>query len=589
MTTALLLTALCVAASSCNTSAPQSTDTNEAFQTSAAATAPAGTTVGINTADMFTERDYDTGSNDDCTVVTLGDGGITVNGSGASAKNGALTITAAGTYRLSGKLTSGRIVVDAESAKVHIVLDGAFVTCPGDAALHIKKADKVFLTTTGAGGSLTSSGNFPEDSKTDGAVYSKSDLTLNGAGTLTVSCESGHGIVCRDDLKITSGSYTVNAAKKGIDCKDSVLIADGSITITSGTDGIHAENSDNAEKGFVYVGGGAVTITSGSDAVDTSGEVISDGGTFTFVTGGGTANASPHADNGYGRPQDRDRASSDGKSATSCKGIKSDGTITINGGTFTINSADDAIHTGSSFNMTSGSLTATSGDDGIHADANVAVSDGIVEITESCEGIEGKVIEISGGKVSVTASDDGINAAGSETDGKTGKFSADPNALLHISGGSVTVNALGDGVDSNGTLLVSGGETYISGPVDAFNGSLDSSGKATVTGGTLIAAGSTGMAENFGSDSTQCSILCTFDGIIPGGTEILLTDSAGNILARFTPPKDYQCAVISTPDIKVGGTYTVTAGSESKTVGMTGTIYGAGSNSGFGGSGKPGR
>ena len=614
-TAALLLTALCIAASSCGTAAPQTsgsaqtsdsiaentdsaaettTNSTTAAETAApegssaavtelvSATVAANAAATIDTSDLFTSRDYETECGDECTTVTLSDSGITVNGSGASAQNGVLTITEAGTYKLSGTIANGRIVVDADDAKVQIVLDGASVTCAGDAALYVKSADKVFVTTTAAGGTLASTGEFPTDSKTDGAVFSKSDLTLNGTGTLTVSCETAHGIVCKDDLKITCGTYNITAAKKGIDCNDSVRIADGSLTITSGTDGIHAENSDDASKAFVYVGGGSLTITSGSDAIDASGEVMTDGGTFIFVTNGGTANASAHTDNGFGMRWDRDNKSSDGTSETSCKGIKADGAITINGGTFTINSADDAVHTNTSFGMTGGSLTAASGDDGIHADANVTITDGTIAITESYEGIEGEVIEISGGNITVTASDDGMNAAGGDTVTGAGMFEADPDALLHISGGYIIVNANGDGLDSNGTLLVSGGETYVSGPTNSGNGSLDSGVKATVTGGIVIAAGATGMAENFGSDSAQCSILCTFDGTISGGTEIKLTDSAGNVIASFTPEKNYQCAVISAPGITVGETYTVTAGSDTKTIQMTGTTYGAGSNFGGG-------
>ena len=65
------------------------------------------------------------------------------------------------------------------------------------------------------------------------------------------------------------------------------------------------------------------------------------------------------------------------------------------------------------------------------------------------------------------------------------------------------MNASGDGIDSNGDLTVSGGKTYLSGPVNSGNGILDYNGSAVVTGGIFAASGSSGMAQNFDSSSTQ--------------------------------------------------------------------------------------
>ncbi|MBR5091640.1 MAG: carbohydrate-binding domain-containing protein, partial [Ruminiclostridium sp.] len=536
--------------------------------------------LALNNTEMFSSRDYEIGYSD-CTEITLSDSGISVSGEGASVSGNVVTINAAGSYLIKGTVSDGQIMVDADDEKVQIVLDGASVTSSGSAALYVKSADKVFVTTSeGSQNTLASVGEYVNsgDSKIDGAVFAKSDITLNGSGALTVSSETAHGIVCKDDIKITGGTLAVSAAKKGIDCNESVRIANGSISITSGTDGIHAENSDEAEKAFVYIGGGNIEIVSGGDAIDASGEIAAADGVVSITSGGGAENAPAHTGNDFGARWDRDNSSSDGETSSSAKGLRSGSIITVSGGTFVIDSSDDALHSADTVDISGGSLTAATGDDGIHSDTSVLISGGMVNITGSYEGIEGEVIGISGGTVSVRATDDGMNAAG-ETG--SGMMNTDPNALLTISGGNVTVNADGDGLDTNGCLVISGGTTFISGPTNAGNGALDYGISGTVTGGYLIAAGAVGMAENFGSDSTQGSILYTFDGTLSAGTEISLRDSSGNVLVSYAPEKQYQCAVITAPGVTAGSTYTVVAGDSSYSVEMTSNIYGSGS--GFGG------
>ena len=572
-------------------------ETQSAEQTAETLYTVEKSSLSLDSGNMFTTRDYEIGYSD-CTVIELSDGGINVSGRGASVSGDTVAITEAGSYLIKGTLSDGQIVVDADGEKVQIVLENASVTSKGSAALYVKNADKVFVTTADSTvNMLASAGEYvnTDENNVDGAVFSKSDITLNGSGKLTVTSETAHGIVCKDDLKITGGEYVIDSAKKGIDCNESVRIANGDIRITGGTDGIHAENDDEAEKAFVYIGGGTISITSGGDAIDASGDIAAADGTVNIVSDGGAANAPAHSGDLGGMRWDRDLNSaaasgtSDSTSSDSAKGIKSDGIITIGGGTFVIDSSDDALHAAGAVNITGGIVTASSGDDGIHSDTGVQISGGSVKIMQSYEGIEGEVIEISGGAVYVRASDDGMNASGGQTSNSGWGMETDANAYLIISGGDVNVNADGDGLDSNGYLLVKGGTTYVSGPTNSGNGALDYGISGTITGGTVIAAGASGMAENFGNDSTQGSILYTFDGIQAAGTEVSVSDSSGNVLASFAPEKQYQCALISAPGITAGGTYTVSAGESSRKVEMTSNIYGAGSGMGsFGGRGGMG-
>ncbi|MBS5732736.1 MAG: carbohydrate-binding domain-containing protein [[Eubacterium] siraeum] len=500
--------------------------------------------------DMFSDRDL-SGDYSECTDITLSDSTASCSDSSVTVADGSVTITKAGTYKLSGTFT-GQIIVNAgDSDKVQLVLDNASITKEGSAALYIINADKVFITTVkGTENTLSSTGEFASSddaTNVDGAIFSKSDITFNGSGTLNVKCESKHGIVTKDDLKITGGTYNITSASQGLSGKDSVRIAGGNITVTSGTDGIHSENTDDTEKGYVYISGGTLNITSGKDCIDASGTVDIKDGAFTFKAGGGSSEKTT------------------GDSTESYKGIKADGVLTISGGTLGISTGDDGIHSGN----------------------NTVVSGGEINIAKCYEGLEGQTVTVSGGKVTLTSSDDGINAAGGDNQGVGGgfgpdSFSADSEAKITITGGEIHVNASGDGLDSNGDIEISGGTVYVYGPTSNGNGSLDYENNAVITGGTVIMAGSSGMAMNFGSESTQGSILAS-TGNASAGTVVKLTDSSGNVIAEFTPTVSFQTVVISTPDITSDGTYTLTVGDSTQEITMSGYIYGSGMGGGFGG------
>ena len=522
--------------------------------------------------DMFSDRDL-SGDYSECTDITLSKSTASCSDSSVTVADGSVVITKAGTYKLSGTFT-GQIIVNAgDSDKVQLVLDNVSITKEGSAALYIINADKVFVTTvSGTENTLASTGEFAtsdDETNIDGAIFSKSDITFNGSGTLSVKCESKHGIVTKDDLKITGGTYNITSASQGLSGKDSVRIAGGNITITSGTDGIHSENTDNTEKGYVYISGGTLNITSGKDCIDASGTVDIKDGTFTLKAGGGSSEKTT------------------GDSTESYKGIKADGVLTISGGTFDIDTLDDAIHSNADVTVSGGTLDISTGDDGIHSDNNTVVSGGEINIEKCYEGLEGQTVMVSGGKVTLTSSDDGINAAGGDNQGVGGgfgpdSFSADSEAKITITGGEIHVNASGDGLDSNGDIEISGGTVYVYGPTSNGNGSLDYENNAVITGGTVIMAGSSGMAMNFGSESTQGSILAS-TGNASAGTAVKLTDSSGNVIAEFTPTVSFQTVVISIPDITSDGTYTLTAGDSTQEITMSGYIYGSGMGGGFGG------
>ena len=256
----------------------------------------------------------------------------------------------------------------------------------------------------------------------------------------------------------------------------------------------------------------------------------------------------------------------------STKGIKADGGIYIYGGSLDIDAADDTLHSDNEIIIEEGNITLSSGDDGIHSDVLLTVNGGIINIENCYEALEAHTMEINDGEIKLTASDDGLNAGGGT------------DASLTINGGIINISAAGDCVDSNGTLAVTGGETYVSGPNNGGNGSMDYEINGYITGGTYVSAGASGMAMNFGSDSTQCSILYELPSSVAGNTGITLSDVDGNVIVSYTPDKDFQSIVISSPDIESNGTYILTVGDSSYTIEMSGMIYGTGT--GMGGFGQ---
>lgn len=249
----------------------------------------------FSSADMFIERDLaGTYEESGAVYVTLSDDGITGETDGVAINGQTMTITAEGTYIFSGTLSEGQIVVDADNAKVQIVFDNVDITCASSAAVYVKSAEKVFVTLAeGSQNTLRNTDEYVaiDDNNIDAVIFAKSDLTLNGTGSLTIISAEGHGIVSKDDLKIIGGTYDITAAGHALSGKDSVRIADGTFILTAEKDGIHAENADDEEKGYIYIADGDFTITSDGDGMDASNIVQIEDGTLDITAGGGAANS----------------------------------------------------------------------------------------------------------------------------------------------------------------------------------------------------------------------------------------------------------------------------------------------------------
>lgn len=574
--------------------------------------------------DMFSDRDARTEYDESKSVL------IQLNGTSAAASSNSvkisgttITITEEATYIISGTLDDGMIIVNApDSAKLQIVLNDADITCKTSAPLYILEADKVFLTLAdGTKNKLSNGGTFTaiDENNIDAVIFSKQDLTLNGGGSLTVTSPAGHGIVCKDDLVITSGTYIVNSASHGLDANDSVRITgETNLTIDAGKDGIHSENTDDASLGFIYISNGTLNIEAEGDGIAAGAYVQIENGIFDLLVGGGSVNGSSASSGNYGgfmggghggmRPGgSQNTTTTTDENSTSMKGIKAANSLLISGGTFHIDSADDSVHSDVSVTINGGTFEIASGDDAFHAEDTLTITAGTINISKSYEGLEALHVDVRGGDIRLVADDDGINAAGG-TDGsgmaggRDGMFDGDKPEMggdppkmngdkpekggggrggmgggmppssgggmppssggsITISGGHLDVKASGDGLDANGTLTISGGYTVVSGPTHGDTATLDYDISGTITGGTFIGTGAAGMAQSF-SDSTQ-GVFAVSVGNQTAGTQIVLKDKNGNILIAHTPELNFAVVILSAPGLTKGETYSITVGSQS--------------------------
>lgn len=302
----------------------------------------------IDTEDMFTKRDLkQTADLSDAIYYTLAD-------------NEDIQISEAGVYVISGTASESTVMVEApDDAKVQIVLDGVSITNSDFPCIYIRTADKVFVTVE-ADSSLSVTGSFVSDGdiKTDGVIFSRSDLVLNGTAELTLS-SSAHGIVGKDDLKITGGTYAITAASHGIEANDSIRIADGTLIIKAEKDALHAENDDDDTLGYVYICGGSLSISAGDDGIHAISCIQIDDGSMEI-------------------------SAAEGVEATR---------IQINSGSLNIKASDDGINAarksssmspcveinGGEINITMGA-----GDtDGIDSNGDIIINGGTVNITGS--------------------------------------------------------------------------------------------------------------------------------------------------------------------------------------------------------------
>ena len=461
---------------------------------------------------------------------------------GVTVEDGTLTITKAGTYKLSGEYQGQIKVETADSDAVRLVLDNANITNSSGAALNVVNADEVILysasgttNTISDGADYTATG---EDDP-DAVVYSKADLTIAGEGTLKVNGNHEDGIHTSDGLVIASGTLEVNAANTGIKGKDYVDILGGTINVTAQQDGIKSTNDTDEGKGWTRLSNGTVTVNAGDD------------------------------------------------------GFKASRVVEISGGSLTVEQSDEGIEA-QYINVSGGDVNVTSADDGMNASLKTSNS----ESTDSSENTSdaanqqqnnqqqgslpggqqngtsnqqqqgmGQPPAMPGGNAQDGKSQNGTTGTGQQGMGQPpqggmpggggGTFEV-IDAAINVSGGHVTVNAEGDGIDSNGVTTLSGGTLIVNGPSQGGNAALDTNGDLLLNGATVLSGSTADMFEAPSTNSTSGYLKLTNSSGFEQGSTVQVADSSGKVVANYKVTKsNVQLVLVSSSSIVKGQSYTV--------------------------------
>ncbi len=481
------------------------------------------------------------------TNITLRNTTVEITGPGAVFSGSTITISAAGVYNVSGVLTNGQLLIESDDTEnVNLLLNGVNITNKTSSAISITKAEKVVVNLVDGTVNTLTDGTYASSDEKNATLYSKSDLSFFGKGKLIVNANYQDGIVSKDGLIIESGVFEVKATDDAIRGKDYVLIHDGTFDLQAGGDALASDNDEDADRGYVTIENGTFQLVSGADGIQAMTVLSIENGEFIIQTGGGSTKSI--------------------SSTASAKALKAGVKLLIQDGQFTIEAADDALHSNQYLVVDGGELDVKTSDDGAHADEALTINGGSLLVSKSYEGLESKIITINGGDIRVTTSDDGINVTdGSSSGGMGGGFpgggsSGTASAFLYIRGGFVVVNASGDGLDANGAIEMTGGTVLVHGPTQNNNGALDYDYTFKLTGGTLVAVGSSGMAQAPGSISTQkyTSLRLTQTA----GSTLDIRDNTGNSMLCFKSMKSFQSIVLSSPKF-ASGTYDVYAGGSS--------------------------
>ncbi len=533
--------------------------------------------------------------------ITLDDTKTTIEGKGVTTNQNTITIQSAGSYYITGSLSNGNIIVDAgKEDEVQLVLENASITSKETAPINGIQAGKLTITLAeNSINNITDSSSYTiftdeESGEPDGAIFTKTDLVINGNGTLIINASYADGIVSKDGLKIINSNIQITAKDDGIRGKDYIATNNANIKITSGGDGMKTTNDTDTALGYLQIDGGNIEITAKADGVQAQTILNISKDANINITTEGEVTSKQSENFGFGG-QRGTKTQTVSEDAGSSKGLKAGEEITIESGNITINSTDDSIHSNGIVILENGNLTLKSGDDGIHADTNIVINNATINITKSYEGIESAYIEINGGNISLVASDDGINVSGgndsSSIGGRMGQnnFSqiGNSNQKLVINGGTVKVNSTGDGLDANGAIYISGGNVFVEGPTSSGNGALDYDSECVVTGGKIIIYGAVGMWQNPSNTSTQ--YVLTFQNTGNAGDKVVLKDSNGNEISSFTTSKSYGALSISSSKIQKGETYTLYVNESNKASLTANSIITSNGVSSQNGMGMPGR
>ena len=482
--------ALAISLAGCSTAATSSTSTGTTSGDSGTTTTQQAVTAGTIEEDTHYDSDDLTWDAATEVAISLADGGSKVTSSsstGVAVDGDTVTISAAGTYRLSGSLSDGRIVVAAgEEDTVRIILDGVELGNSSGSPFVVQSADEAIVyLEDGSTNTLTDAASYADQGEEapNAALYSMADLTIAGTGSLAVNGKSNDGIVSKDGLVMAAGKVTVEAVDDGIRGKDYTVLLDGAYQVTAGGDGVKADNETDEGRGWLLVSGGSLTVNAGDD------------------------------------------------------GVKAFNTLTVSGGTVTVAESEEGLEA-QHIAITGGDVTVTANDDGVNAsggsststDSGAAGGGGPMGGGESAAG--DYTVDVSGGTLTINSEGDGLDSNGGAT----------------ISGGTVVVNGPtnnGNGaLDVNGELTVTGGTVAAAGSAGmaVAPGTSSTQSGVQVTLNSSVSAGtpvhivdsSGAVVATFVTTKTIASLVFSSSAITDGETYTVYTGGSADAESGVT-------------------------------------------------------
>lgn len=536
----------------------------------------------INTDDLWNASDLELPSEEGSTHISMSGTVVDVSPDNESiAASDDITITSAGTYVLSGSGTIPIIVDASPAAEVRIILDNANVTVRKYAAIYAKSASKVVISSVKhTKNKVSSSEDFlqRDGGTVAGTISTDCDLTINGAGRLTVTGTQGNGIECKGDLRLVSGKAKIATSKShAIHANGSVAFREGEWYLSSQqADAVHADNSDDPHQGWVYVGGGLISIDGAANGITSTSYVQIDDAESLEMS-------------------------------VSKTGIHASLDLAVNGGVLNIQQSTDALE-GGTVTITDGlvsayalndaiiatSRTAGSGADGMRSDGPAKSNQGSGQDRPARPAKPAKPQRPDESGTSDSKHeepkhpDKSANPSGTDNDGilqrpssqaddshSTGqKEDSSTAAIVTIAGGNVDIDAEGDGIDSQGLVHITRGNTFVCGSVSDGHSAVSFKTEFRIDGGEFCAIGSSALAQPASSTSTQ-PVAIVF---LPMATGNPLTVTAPDDVTIFNyrPDKGYSSLLFSSALMEDGETYVIAAGDMGCSVTLSGSVTASG-------------
>ena len=487
--------------------------------------------------DLESEKDYKWEAKEEKLII-LKDNSAEIIGSGADFSKGNLKISAPGTYRISGKLNNGQIIVQSAGTDiVRLILNGVEVHSDKGSPFLIDKAERVLIfLEKGTVNNFSDNENYSltQDGQ-NATIYSQTFTIVDGEGVLNVKSNFEDGLSSKDGLLIRNGKIKVDAKDEAIRGKDFVVIRGGELILMSGGDALKSDNEANRNSGYIEISDGLFDITAKGDGISAYSKVNINGGIYNINAGGGFEAFLPNGN--------------------SAKGIKAENEVNVKAKQMSLNCADDAIHSNSDLKILGGEYDIRTGDDSFHGDNSLTVENCKIKVNNAFEGFEAKTITIGAGRYELSTLNDCISASSirdaQQNDG----------SYVYVKNGTLILRSTsGDLLDSNGNVEMSGGTMIMHGPISA-EVPLDYNGTFRMIAGLIVASGSNSRFLHAPSTiSPQNSVLIIFNAGNEAGELINISDVKGESVVTFRPQNNYFSFIFSSTKLIKGGSFTVSTG-----------------------------